>query len=222
MTRWRSLWTPVRTLLPAGARKPRWTKSCATTCSARSTRACGAAPAGREGRGAARVRTRRARQGRLPPVVGVRLADTAGAGSAHRRAHAAAQPRLHRHPRRDGARHLRQHRHLQRRLWRRAEAAALRHRRAADRPPHADCRRSRGRHRFFSPRDPRFPAAGDDARPARRAPLDDVIFFGHDEPERLRTGVVSADYFDALGIAPLHGRLFVPGDDTPEAPGCWC
>jgi putative ABC transport system permease protein len=45
------------------------------------------------------------------------------------------------------------------------------------------------------------------------------IFFGHTEPERLRTGVVSADYFDALGIAPLHGRLFVPGDDTPEAPG---
>jgi putative ABC transport system permease protein len=45
------------------------------------------------------------------------------------------------------------------------------------------------------------------------------IFFGHTEPERLRTGVVSADYFDALGIAPLHGRLFLPGDDTPEAPG---
>jgi putative ABC transport system permease protein len=45
------------------------------------------------------------------------------------------------------------------------------------------------------------------------------IFYGRTEPERLRTGVVSADYFQALGIRPLHGRLFVPSDDTPSAPG---
>jgi putative ABC transport system permease protein len=45
------------------------------------------------------------------------------------------------------------------------------------------------------------------------------IFFGGDEPERLRTAVVSADYFAALGITPLHGRLFQASDDTPSAPG---
>jgi putative ABC transport system permease protein len=45
------------------------------------------------------------------------------------------------------------------------------------------------------------------------------IFFGGAEPERLRTAVVSADYFNALGIAPLHGRLFQASDDTASAPG---
>ncbi len=45
------------------------------------------------------------------------------------------------------------------------------------------------------------------------------IFYGHRQPERLRTGVVSADYFQALGIRPLHGRTFLPGDDGPHAEG---
>ncbi len=36
---------------------------------------------------------------------------------------------------------------------------------------------------------------------------------GRDEPERVSTGVVSAEFFDVLGITPLHGRAFLPEDD---------
>src|SRR5262249_24639179 len=38
------------------------------------------------------------------------------------------------------------------------------------------------------------------------------------EPLRVSTGVVSANYFDVLGITPLYGRTFVDADDTPGAP----
>ena len=41
---------------------------------------------------------------------------------------------------------------------------------------------------------------------------------GRAEPERLSTGVVSANYFDVLGVTALHGRTFVAADDTPGAP----
>jgi predicted permease len=41
---------------------------------------------------------------------------------------------------------------------------------------------------------------------------------GGTAPERVSTGVVSANYFDVLGVQPLHGRAFVPADDTPGAP----
>ena len=41
---------------------------------------------------------------------------------------------------------------------------------------------------------------------------------GRAEPERLSTGVVSANYFDVLGVRPLHGRTFVDADDAPGAP----
>jgi predicted permease len=36
---------------------------------------------------------------------------------------------------------------------------------------------------------------------------------GKEEPERVSTGVVSAEFFDVLGIAPLLGRTFRPEDD---------
>ncbi len=36
---------------------------------------------------------------------------------------------------------------------------------------------------------------------------------GRDEPERVSTGVVSAEFFEVLGITPLHGRAFRPEDD---------
>jgi predicted permease len=39
-------------------------------------------------------------------------------------------------------------------------------------------------------------------------------FLGRKEPERLQTGVVSAEYFDVLGIEALLGRTFEPGDDV--------
>src|SRR5688500_6495152 len=63
-----------------------------------------------------------------------------------------------------------------------------------------------------------------DYRQARS--LSDVVEFhnmffnllGRAEPERLSTGVVSANYFDVLGVQPRHGRTFVAADDAPGAP----
>ena len=56
--------------------------------------------------------------------------------------------------------------------------------------------------------------------------LTDVVEFhnmffnllGRAEPERISTGVVSANYFDVLGVKPLAGRTFVAADDAPGAP----
>ena len=42
--------------------------------------------------------------------------------------------------------------------------------------------------------------------------------FGHGDPERVRTGVVSANYFDFFGVKPLLGRTFLPDDDKLGAP----
>jgi putative ABC transport system permease protein len=36
--------------------------------------------------------------------------------------------------------------------------------------------------------------------------------------ERVRTGVVSANYFDFLGVRPILGRSFLPSDEQPGAP----
>jgi putative ABC transport system permease protein len=41
---------------------------------------------------------------------------------------------------------------------------------------------------------------------------------GRSEPLRVSTGVVSANYFDVLGIPALYGRTFVDADDKPGAP----
>jgi hypothetical protein len=41
---------------------------------------------------------------------------------------------------------------------------------------------------------------------------------GGPEPERVQTGIVSADFFDVLGVEPLHGRSFRPGDEAHQAP----
>jgi putative ABC transport system permease protein len=38
------------------------------------------------------------------------------------------------------------------------------------------------------------------------------------EPDRVSTGVVSPNFFDVLGIAPMLGRTFVAADDRPGAP----
>lgn len=40
---------------------------------------------------------------------------------------------------------------------------------------------------------------------------------GGEEPYRVQTGVVSTEFFDVLGVAALHGRAFLPGEDTPTA-----
>jgi len=42
--------------------------------------------------------------------------------------------------------------------------------------------------------------------------------FGHGDPERVRTGVVSANYFELFGVQPLLGRTFLPDDDKQGAP----
>jgi len=41
---------------------------------------------------------------------------------------------------------------------------------------------------------------------------------GHGEPRRVQTGVVSADFFDLLGVRPLLGRSFIRGEDRDGAP----
>ena len=43
------------------------------------------------------------------------------------------------------------------------------------------------------------------------------ILLGRGEPRRVQTGVVSANYFDMLGVKPLLGRGFRPGEDQPGA-----
>src|SRR5690606_32741743 len=55
--------------------------------------------------------------------------------------------------------------------------------------------------------------------------LEDVVeyhsmpftFVGARDAERLQTGVVSASFFQALGVTPVMGRLFRPGEDQPGA-----
>ncbi|HTS11952.1 MAG TPA: ABC transporter permease [Candidatus Limnocylindrales bacterium] len=42
--------------------------------------------------------------------------------------------------------------------------------------------------------------------------------FGHGDPARVRTGVVSWNYFDTFGIKPVLGRAFLPPDDQIGAP----
>ena len=41
---------------------------------------------------------------------------------------------------------------------------------------------------------------------------------GRGEPLRVQTAVVSANYFDVLGVRPLYGRTFLADDDKPGAP----
>jgi putative ABC transport system permease protein len=41
------------------------------------------------------------------------------------------------------------------------------------------------------------------------------ILYGRGEPERVQTSVVSANFFDVLGVKPLLGRTFVPDDEKP-------
>ena len=43
------------------------------------------------------------------------------------------------------------------------------------------------------------------------------ILLGNDEPQRIQTGVVSDNFFDTLGVAPLLGRTFVEGEDDLDS-----
>jgi len=60
---------------------------------------------------------------------------------------------------------------------------------------------------------------------SRNHTLDSVIEFhemifsllGGREPERVDTGVVSANFFRVLGVTPLYGRTFMDEDDRPNA-----
>ncbi|HYY56681.1 MAG TPA: ABC transporter permease [Pyrinomonadaceae bacterium] len=43
------------------------------------------------------------------------------------------------------------------------------------------------------------------------------ILYGREEPERVQTGVVSANFFDVLGVKPIMGRTFTPEDEKQGA-----
>jgi predicted permease len=43
------------------------------------------------------------------------------------------------------------------------------------------------------------------------------LLLGDDSAERVQTGVVSANFFDVLGVKPLLGRTFLPSDESPNA-----
>ena len=43
------------------------------------------------------------------------------------------------------------------------------------------------------------------------------ILLGQDEPRRVQTGVVSAEFFTVLGVRPILGRAFRPGEDGQGA-----
>src|SRR5207253_8461970 len=43
------------------------------------------------------------------------------------------------------------------------------------------------------------------------------VLYGKSEPERVEAAAVSANFFDLLGVQPLLGRTFVPGDDVTGA-----
>lgn len=49
--------------------------------------------------------------------------------------------------------------------------------------------------------------------------LTDVTVIGGDEPERLWALRASTNFFETLGITPLHGRTFLPEDGVAGAPG---
>jgi putative ABC transport system permease protein len=43
------------------------------------------------------------------------------------------------------------------------------------------------------------------------------ILLGREEPEQVQTGVVSANFFDLLGVKPILGRTFLPDEDKTGA-----
>ncbi len=43
------------------------------------------------------------------------------------------------------------------------------------------------------------------------------VLLGKDEPERIQTGVVSAHFFDLMGVKPILGRTFAKGEDQHGA-----
>lgn len=42
--------------------------------------------------------------------------------------------------------------------------------------------------------------------------------YGHGEPLRVQTGIVSDKFFDMIGVKPLLGRAFLPGEEAVGAP----
>ncbi len=43
------------------------------------------------------------------------------------------------------------------------------------------------------------------------------VLLGRPEPERVQTGVVSSHFFDTMGVKPILGRTFAPGEDAHGA-----
>ena len=179
----------------------------------------GMTPAAGADRGAAPVRRRREDQGRGPRRRTAPAPRDDRAGRPLRPAVAPQEPGLRGGGRPDArARHRRQHRDLLGRPRRAAAVAALRRRRAARAHPRGCSRRRRHGRRLLAARDggPRRPRATR-SRASPSTTRCGSCCSGRDEPERVQTGVVSANFFDLLGVKPLLGRTFRTGEDKHGA-----
>ena len=180
----------------------------------------GMTPAAARDDRAAALRQRRAGQGRLPRVVGHARDRHAGAGRPLRPAQPAQVPVLHRgRPADAGARHRRQHRDLQRRPRRAAAAAALT--RTASAWSKCGSRRRRSASPTPASRSRRSTTTA--PRPTRSTPSSSTTrcrstCWAAAKRSRVQTGVVSANFFDVLGVTPILGRTFRADDDSKNAP----
>ena len=117
-------------------------------------------------------------------------------------------------------RHRRQHRDVQRHPRRAAEAAAVRGRRSA-RAASGSRRRSPVRTTSAS----RFASSTTTANSSRTSAgwwsstRCRSTCSNRGEPDRVDTGVVSANFFDVLGVRPILGRTFVDGRRRPRRRG---
>src|SRR6185503_17170565 len=71
--------------------------------------------------------------------------------------------------------------------------------------------------RLFRAGDSRLSQSGQGAGCVLRISLDALQLYGRGEPQRVQTGVVSDNFFNMLGVRPLHGRLFLPGEEAVGA-----
>ena len=136
----------------------------------------------------------------------------------------APQPR--RSPRRRdpyaGARHRREHGDLQRRARRAAQAAAESRRRPPRLPAPVDRRVGRSERPFSVPEVRDFRGGATSLGAIAEFSPSSFTLQGERPPVRVSIGLVTGNFFDVMGLAPVLGRLTRPSDDGPAFRGSWC